>query len=150
MPRILILHAAVGTGHTTAANALADAFRRKQSGDVRVEDILDYGSELFRRSLTQSYLQISSRAPLLWKMLYTSSDQSDPDLVAVGNAVRARIDRLPVRKFERFVAAYAPDAIVSTHMFPLTGCFASHARNFVIHRSSIASQRTALSWSVPR
>ncbi len=120
MPRILILHAAVGTGHTTAANALADAFRRKQSGEVRVDDILDYGSELFRKGLTQSYLQMSSRAPLLWKMLYTSSDQGDPDVAAVTNAVRARIDRLPVRRLERFVASYAPDAIVSTHMLPLT------------------------------
>jgi processive 1,2-diacylglycerol beta-glucosyltransferase len=116
----LILHAAVGTGHTTAANALADAFRRKQTGEVRVDDILEYGSEIFRKGLVQSYLQMSSRTPLLWKMLYTSSDHADPDIAAVSNAVHARIDRLPVRKFERFVASYAPDAIVSTHMFPLT------------------------------
>ncbi len=55
MPRILILHAAVGTGHTTAAYALAEAFRRKQVGEVRVEDTLDYGSRLFRESLTRAY-----------------------------------------------------------------------------------------------
>lgn len=120
MPRVLILHAAVGSGHTTAANALADAFRRRQQGDVRVEDILDYGSPLFREGLTRSYLQVSGRAPLLWKMLYTSTDVADPELVAATNAVRARVDRLPMRRLERFVDAYAPDTIVSTHMFPLT------------------------------
>jgi processive 1,2-diacylglycerol beta-glucosyltransferase len=120
MPRILILHASVGTGHTTAARALADAFRRKQLGEVRVEDILDHGSRLFRAALTRAYLEVSSRAPLLWKMLYESSDLDDPDVVAVSNAVRARIERLPVRQLERFVASYAPDAIVSTHMLPLT------------------------------
>jgi processive 1,2-diacylglycerol beta-glucosyltransferase len=30
----------------------------------------------------------------------------------------ARLDRLPVRRLERFVSDYAPDAIVCTHMFP--------------------------------
>src|SRR5437764_15344963 len=53
-------------------------------------------------------------------MLYKSSDLDDPDAVAATNAVRARIERLPVRRLERFVTSYAPDAIVCTHMFPLT------------------------------
>jgi processive 1,2-diacylglycerol beta-glucosyltransferase len=120
MPRILILHAAVGTGHTTAAYALADAFRTKQQGEVRVEDILDYGSKLFRVALTRAYLEVSGRAPLLWKMLYESSDLDDLDAVAAMNALRAHIERLPVRRLERFVTSYAPDAIICTHMFPLT------------------------------
>src|SRR5262245_45255876 len=100
MPRILILHAAVGTGHATAARALAEAFRRKQQGEVRVEDILDYGSQLFRTALTRAYLDVSGRAPLLWKVLYESSDQEDPDAVAATNALRARIERLPLRRLE--------------------------------------------------
>jgi processive 1,2-diacylglycerol beta-glucosyltransferase len=120
MPRILILHAAIGTGHTTAARSLADAFRRKQLGEVRVEDILDYGSRLFRTALTRAYLEVSGRTPLLWKMLYESSDLEDPDAVVASNAVRARIERLPLRQLEGFVTSYAPDAIVCTHMFPLT------------------------------
>jgi processive 1,2-diacylglycerol beta-glucosyltransferase len=119
MPRILILHAEVGTGHTTAANALADAFRRNQQNEVRVEDTLDYGSRLFRESLTRSYLRVSSRAPLLWKMLYTSSDHGDPDTATAMNTLRSRIERLPVRRLERFVTDYAPDAIVCTHMLPI-------------------------------
>ena len=41
-----------------------------------------------------------------------------PDLVAATNALMARLDRLPVRRLERFVSDYAPDAIVCTHMFP--------------------------------
>jgi processive 1,2-diacylglycerol beta-glucosyltransferase len=119
MPRILILHAEVGTGHTTAANALADAFRRNQQNEVRVEDTLNYGSRLFRESLTQSYLRVSSRAPLLWKMLYRSSDYSDPDTLTALKSLQSRIERLPVRRLERFVTDYAPDAIVCTHMLPI-------------------------------
>jgi len=107
MPRILILHAAIGSGHTTAARALADAFRTRQQGEVRTEDILDYGSRLFRTALTRSYVQMSSRAPLLWRMLYESSDLDDPEVVATTNSLRARINRLPVRRLERFVACRA-------------------------------------------
>jgi processive 1,2-diacylglycerol beta-glucosyltransferase len=120
MPRILILHAAVGSGHTTAANALGDAFGRKQQGEVRVDDILDYATPLFRESIIRSYLQVSGRAPLLWKMLYQSSDIANPDAAAAANALRARFGRLPVRRLERFVSAFEPDAIVCTHMLPLT------------------------------
>ncbi|MFN8521745.1 MAG: hypothetical protein U0821_01390 [Chloroflexota bacterium] len=120
MSRILILHAAVGTGHTTAAKALGEAFERKRAGAVRVEDILDHGSALFRAALTRSYLDISSRAPLLWKAFYEASDVADPDIVAAANVVRARVERLPLRRFEQFVRAFGPDAIVCTHMLPLS------------------------------
>jgi processive 1,2-diacylglycerol beta-glucosyltransferase len=116
----LILHAAVRTGHTTAARALGDAFRRKQLGEVRVEDVLDYGSRLFRAALTRAYLEVSGWAPLLWKILYESSDLDDPDVVTASNAVLARIEWLPDCPLERFVTSYAPDAIVSTHMLSLT------------------------------
>ena len=118
MPRILIFNAAVGSGHTTAANALADAFRRKQQGEVRVEDVLDFWNPLFRGSLIRAYVRVSSRTPLLWKAFYDTSDAADPELVAATNALMARLDRLPVRRLERFVSDYAPDAIVCTHMFP--------------------------------
>ena len=120
MPRILILHAAVGSGHTTAARALADAFRNRQQGDVRVDDILDYGSRLFREGLTRSYLQVSGHAPSLWKVLYETSDVDDPEVARALTALRARVDRLPLRRLERFVTDYAPDAIICTHMLPLT------------------------------
>jgi processive 1,2-diacylglycerol beta-glucosyltransferase len=119
MPRILVLHAAVGTGHTSAANALGEAFRRKQSGDVRVEDALDFGSRLFRETLSRAYLRASSKAPTLWRMLYESSDLGDPDLVSTMNELWAPIERLPVPRLLRFVAEYAPDAIVCTHMLPV-------------------------------
>lgn len=119
MPRILILHAAVGTGHTTAAHALAEAFRRKQTGEVRVEDVLDYGSALFRSALTRSYLEVSGRAPMLWKMLYQVSDSDDPDRLALGSAWRERLERRPIRRLEQFVTSYRPDVIVCTHMFPM-------------------------------
>ena len=120
MPRILIIHASVGTGHTTAARALAEAFRGRPHAEVRVEDVMDYGGKLLSSAVTRAYLDMSGRAPLLWKMFYESTDRDDLDAVARTNALQARVERLSARKLEHLVAAYAPDAIIATHMFPLT------------------------------
>src|SRR5688572_22158033 len=120
MPRILIMHASVGSGHSSAARALAEAFERKQAGEVRVADILDYGSQVFREAVTQSYLQLSSKAPLLWKMLYETTDASDlVDLEPLRHRLQGRFGRPLVSKFERFVRAYDPDVLICTHFLPV-------------------------------
>jgi processive 1,2-diacylglycerol beta-glucosyltransferase len=93
MPRILIMHASVGAGHASAAHALAAAFERRQSGEVRVADIFDYGSQVFREMVTQSYLQLSGKAPLLWKMLYESTDTTDLELESLRHRPQGRFGR---------------------------------------------------------
>jgi processive 1,2-diacylglycerol beta-glucosyltransferase len=120
MPRILIMHASVGAGHVSAARALAEAFARKQSGEVRVADILDYGSQVFREAVTQSYLQLSSRAPFLWKMLYETTDASELEIMSnIRYRLQGRLGRPLVSKFTRFLRSYAPDALVCTHFLPV-------------------------------
>jgi processive 1,2-diacylglycerol beta-glucosyltransferase len=66
MRRMLILHASVGTGHTTAARALAKVFRMRQVEQVWCEDALDYGSKIFREIYAGSYLELSEKMPTLW------------------------------------------------------------------------------------
>jgi processive 1,2-diacylglycerol beta-glucosyltransferase len=120
MPRILIMHASVGSGHSSAAHALAEAFGRRQAGEVRVADILEYGSQVFREAVTQSYLQLSSKAPLLWKMLYETTDASDlVDLEPLRYRLQGRFGRPLVSKFESFVRSYAPDVLICTHFLPV-------------------------------
>lgn len=63
MARILIFYSSLGSGHMSAAQALNEAFRRKQGVDVQVEDALVYGGGLFRASMTNWYLWISQQAP---------------------------------------------------------------------------------------
>jgi processive 1,2-diacylglycerol beta-glucosyltransferase len=120
MPRILIMHASVGSGHVSAARALAEAFERKQAGEVRVADIFDYGSQVFRETVTQSYIQLSGKAPLLWKMLYETTDAGDLDLLEnMRHRLQGRFGRPLVSKFEHFVRAYAPDVLICTHFLPV-------------------------------
>jgi processive 1,2-diacylglycerol beta-glucosyltransferase len=119
MPRILIMHASVGAGHASAARALAEAFERKHAGEVRVADIFDYGSQVFREMVTQSYLQLSGKAPLLWKMLYETTDTTDGELEALRFRLQGRFGRPLVSKFERFVRTYDPDVLICTHFLPV-------------------------------
>jgi processive 1,2-diacylglycerol beta-glucosyltransferase len=119
MPRLLILHASVGTGHQRAAEALAEAFMRKQDGEVRIEDALDYGSELFRRAYSRSYIDMSEGSPLLWRLFFESTDASAPEWIEVTNRLRSLVERLGITRLERLVRTSAPEAIVCTHFLPV-------------------------------
>ena len=63
MTRILILHASVGTGHLSAARALAQAFEQTPGVEARVEDTLDFGSRAVADAIIRGYLELSGRAP---------------------------------------------------------------------------------------
>jgi processive 1,2-diacylglycerol beta-glucosyltransferase len=119
MPRILILHASVGSGHQRAAAALAEAFAHKQAGDVRVEDTLAYGSRVFRRAYTQAYRDLSERAPALWRLFYEGTNLSDPQWVEITNRIRSLVERPGGIRLRQLVTRYAPDAIVCTHFLPV-------------------------------
>jgi processive 1,2-diacylglycerol beta-glucosyltransferase len=119
MPRILILHASVGSGHERAAAALADAFARKQAGEVQVEDTLAYGSRVFRRAYTQSYLDLTAHAPALWRLFYEGTNVHDPEWAEITNRIRSLVERPGGIHLGRLVKRFAPDAIVCTHFLPI-------------------------------
>ena len=119
MPRILILHASVGAGHKSAATALAAAFARKQDGDVRVEDTLDYGSAVFRQTYGRAYIELSERMPLLWGMFYQNTDITAPELIELTNRLRGTAAHLALTRLERLIRQFAPAAIICTHFLPV-------------------------------
>jgi processive 1,2-diacylglycerol beta-glucosyltransferase len=119
MPRILILHASVGTGHRSAARALAEAFARRQDGDVRVEDTLDHSTPIFRQAYAGAYLELSERAPLLWRLFYQGTNITDPEWVEVTNRLRSLAEGLGVTRLERLLRKFAPAAILCTHFLPV-------------------------------
>src|SRR5262249_53755875 len=114
MPRILILHASVGTGHLSAARALDAAFRRTPGVEVRTEDTLDFGSRAVAEAIVRGYLRLSSRAPSVWKALYEATDLDDPRAMLAANVRRGRLGRPLFGRLLRLVRDYAPDAIVCT------------------------------------
>jgi processive 1,2-diacylglycerol beta-glucosyltransferase len=118
MARILIFYSSLGSGHKSAAQALNEAFRRKQVADVQVEDALAYSGGLFRASMTNWYLWISQQAPHLYKMLYEASDLDELDDTIRGNRLLGMVEHAFLSQLEHLVTRFAPDAIVCTQQIP--------------------------------
>lgn len=118
MPRVLLLHASVGTGHKRAAEALRVAFERYQPGEVRVEDVLDHTPWLFRVAYARSYLELTDHAPLVWGYFYSQTNV-DPDLAEVSNNVRKIVESLGTNGLKQVLKNFASDIIVCTHFLPM-------------------------------
>ncbi len=118
MPHILILHASLGTGHASAAEALGAAFVRSPDVQVSIVDTLDHASTVVRVAATEAYRRMSERAPLLYKMLYASSDAEDAEDSVSGNRWLAMLERPFLTQLTTFVQETAPDAIICTHPLP--------------------------------
>jgi processive 1,2-diacylglycerol beta-glucosyltransferase len=116
MTRVLILHASVGTGHRSAAEALAAAFTQRMPGQVEVADVLNYANPVFRRAYVQSYVQLTDKLPALWGYVY---EQTDRDLFRFTAGLRTYIDRVWVRGLRKLLRTYDPHVIVCTHFLPV-------------------------------
>ncbi|PDW01664.1 MGDG synthase family glycosyltransferase [Candidatus Viridilinea mediisalina] len=118
MPRVLLLHASVGSGHKRAAEALATAFTLRQPGEVRVEDVLDHTSRLFREAYARSYLELTDRAPLLWGYFYTQTN-ADPNLAEFTNNIRKVVESIGTTGLKKLLSACRPEVIICTHFLPM-------------------------------
>jgi processive 1,2-diacylglycerol beta-glucosyltransferase len=127
MPRILILHASLGGGHRSAAEAIAEALRRSPGVEATVADALDYIRPTARRLWKQAYQRMSAQAPLLYRMFYSASDAADRDEGVAANMRSGQLSRIFLADIEGLIAEVRPDAVVCTMQFPLM--LASHMRH---------------------
>lgn len=115
---VIVVHASVGSGHRSAANAIAQAFEllRKESdsivpADIEVEviDILDYGRIKFDGDATASMFVGATRPiyDLTWRYTFTGR------LLWAGGTIWSRIMFAP---FTALIAEKRPLAIVATHI----------------------------------
>lgn len=115
MPHILVLHASLGTGHTSAANALGDAYRRFPDVHVSVFDVLDYTNEITRAALQTFYLQTSEKAPSLYKVLYEATEGAKPDDTFSGDKLMSFFSPPFFNDLQKLIKRTTPDIIISTH-----------------------------------
>ncbi len=117
-PRVAILHATAGSGHKSAAQALAAAITGQCPGaTVREVDTLVFASRLYRSTYAASYNAMAARAPRLWGALYHSWALAPVNRSTA--PVRLALDRLNLRRLVRVVERESPDAIVCTHFLPV-------------------------------
>ena len=115
--RIALLYASAGTGHRTAAEALAHWFERESPGcETLCLDTLDFTNALVRGLYTRSYLQMIRRAPQLWGYFYDSFDEPDGADGFVGT-LNELTEKLHLSRLLERLEAFGPDAVLFTHFF---------------------------------
>ncbi len=115
--KVLIVHASVGSGHRSAAFAIAEAFKilDANGGDdgrpiqTEVLDILEFGRIVFNGDNTASMFTGVTRPyyDLTWRYTLTGR------LLWAGGTIWARI---MYPKFVEYVRKQKPDAIIATHI----------------------------------
>lgn len=107
-PKILIVTAAFGEGHNSAARNLAKALQA-QGASVRVEDPCLLGAPTLTRSLAAGYRWVTTHGPGLWKWIYQASDRCH-----LGGSPGGFLGG-PQRALVRLVEEEQPDVLVSTY-----------------------------------
>ena len=106
--RVLILTAAFGEGHNSAAKNLALALR-ELGAEARVEDPCLLGAPHTTRALSKGYRLVTTYSPKLWEKLYDRTGDVD------FSKQKLPLMRRPEREVERLISEFAPDIIVSTY-----------------------------------
>lgn len=106
--RILIVTAAFGEGHNSAARHLAMA-AAELGAECRVEDPCMLGAPLTTRWLCKGYRQVTTHHPKLWHRIYRSTAKVD------FSKPRLSLMRRPERKLAGLIEELQPDAVVSTY-----------------------------------
>ncbi len=113
-PLILVFHCPAGGGHKAAADAVAEAARRRGL-DAEVVDALSLTPPWFSRAYVGAHFAGSERAPALYGHAYQALDWRAP----IADGLRCGFDRALGVGVKRFVAARSPTAVVATHFFPM-------------------------------
>jgi processive 1,2-diacylglycerol beta-glucosyltransferase len=110
-PKIVILSASSGSGHTRAGEALeAAAADFPAIASVRHIDVLEYGSALLGELYSDFYKQLVSKTPSLWGWWYDKSDTPWKS-----EAFRVAMERFQMQPLMECLKAEAPDITVCTH-----------------------------------
>ncbi|NJM05032.1 hypothetical protein HC891_00580 [Candidatus Gracilibacteria bacterium] len=118
MPKILVLHVSAGTGHTSAAKALGEAFAHRPNVEVLVQDVFDHINTPVKNTIQKGYNEISTRAQPLYSMVHSSINLGNAEDALSANRLMTTLGRPFLVRFERYVAEMRPDAIISTMQIP--------------------------------
>src|SRR5262250_1189627 len=99
-PRVLILTASYGSGHTRAAGVLAEEFRRAGALPTVVDHFRDLVHPVFDQWSRAVYYGILRRAPALWGGAYWMGDQ-----ISVSSPFMLGFNRVGAGKLRRLLRA---------------------------------------------
>lgn len=105
-----IVSGSFGAGHDGAASAIADRLHAR-GFQTRTWDVVDLMPGRLGRAVRSGYLRQVQSAPATWRWLLHAVERHERVAVGIGSALHTTEGGLLE------IAAYGPDAIVSTHPF---------------------------------
>lgn len=118
-PRVLVLSAAVGTGHMRAAEAVAEACRQMlPDATVRNVDVLSLSTTPFRRCYGGMYLDLIDVAPQVLGFFYNLMDQPKPLKRSYWEKLRIALEKMSMRPFLQLLTSEPWDVVIHTHFLP--------------------------------
>lgn len=112
--RFFILTASIGTGHSQAARAIAEALKDEHPEDsVRVLDFVSRDALSVDQIIKKTYLQLIKILPEIYDILYNNSQNS-----SFGKTSQTLLSLSFRRRMKRLIQVLKPDALIFTHPFP--------------------------------
>ena len=126
MPRrVLFLSAAVGVGHTSAAQAVRSALASLDPAlETQTVDSYEYAASIFSKIVADGYIGMVKTVPQLYRYIYGRAERSTNV-----PAVRRLVSRYTAANLRRLVDERKPDLVVCTHAFPC-GVMSEYKRQF--------------------
>jgi processive 1,2-diacylglycerol beta-glucosyltransferase len=107
-PRILIVTAAFGEGHNSAARNVSMALQ-SAGAITRVADPCLLGAPGITAVVSRGYRMVTNRLPRVWAMIYRSTDRCD------FSKRSSPVMRFPEKALGALIDEFRPDALVSTY-----------------------------------
>jgi len=114
--RVLIVTATVGSGHNSAARAIAAALRAAAPAvEIDLVDLLSFTPWAFRAYYAGGFALAMSRFPRIYGLGYKLSNRPHGAERGLMERCRLRLEQLATRRFRRYVLRRPYDLIVHTH-----------------------------------
>lgn len=112
--RFFILTASIGTGHSQAARAIAEAIKESHPEDsVRVLDFVSQSSLSVDQIIKKTYLEMIKVLPDMYDLLYSNSQKG-----SFGKTSKKLLSMSLKRRMKKLIRILGPDALIFTHPFP--------------------------------
>lgn len=111
MKKILILYAAYGGGHYSAAKSIKKCLDDNYEVETEIVDCIEYVNKILNRITTGAYKEMAKKTPNLWGSIYMNSQKG------VLGHVSSRANKMMAVKLKNLIKEKSPDLVISTHPF---------------------------------
>lgn len=112
MKKILILYAAYGGGHLSAAKSLKNYIDKNyQNVETNLVDCMKYINKPIEKITTSAYKEMAKKAPWVWKKVYYNSEKG------LLGKFSSTTNKFMSHKLLHLFEDYKPDLVISTHPF---------------------------------